>query len=78
MRIARFIVSAVMVSVLAAGVSCVRRNGTVSENRPWNAHEAFMFRRHWADGHGGAYRPFQRLSRHEQSEYWKWRDAHPD
>ena len=66
MGTARFVVLAVVIGMGAAGVSYIRKNGTVvrkvhdqafSDNHPWNAHEAFIFRRHWADGHGGTYRP---------------------
>ena len=77
MAIARFIVSVAVVGVVAAGASCARSKGTADDSHPWNAHEAFIFRRHWAEGHGGAYRPFQKLARHDQLEYWNWRDAHP-
>jgi hypothetical protein len=76
--IVRFIVSAVVVGAVAAVVSCARGKSAVDDNHPWNAHEAFIFRRHWADEHGGAYRPFQKLTRHDQLEYWNWRHAHPD
>ena len=87
MGITGFVVSAVVVGAVAAGVSCVRGTGTsvrsvrdqaFSDTHPWNAHEAFIFRRHWADEHAGAYRPYQKLELHDQLEYWTWRHAHPD
>jgi hypothetical protein len=52
-----------------------RANG---DSHQWNAHEAFLHRRHWAEVHGGEYRPYRKLTRHDQDEYWSWRHTHPD
>jgi hypothetical protein len=42
----------------------------------WNDREDGNYRR-WSDErHYRTYRPFYKLKRKEQSEYWEWRHAH--
>ena len=45
---------------------------------PWDEREDGAFRRWWQEERRETYRPFLKLKREEQSEYWKWRHEHPD
>jgi hypothetical protein len=42
----------------------------------WNDHEERAYR-HWLQERHKAYRSFDRSSRSEQRNYWRWRHSHP-
>lgn len=44
----------------------------------WDDREDGSFRRWMTKEKHKVYRPFTKLKRREQSEYWEWRHAHPD
>jgi hypothetical protein len=55
-----------------------RSESACKDYHVWNDREDGNYRR-WSDErHYRTYRPFYKLKRKEQSEYWEWRHAHPD
>jgi len=48
-----------------------------ADYHPWNDYEARAYRGWLAERHY-EYREFNRLSRDQQRDYWRWRHDHPD
>jgi len=48
-----------------------------ADHHPWNDGEARAYRV-WLGERHYEYREFNRLSRDQQRDYWRWRHEHPD
>jgi len=44
----------------------------------WNDREDGRYRQWWGETRHDAMRPFHKIKRGQQREYWKWRHEHPD
>lgn len=76
----------VAVAVLGA---CLMGSAAVVRAQDRDAGQTRMERHHWTDQedahwrdyqkeHHKKYRDWNKASKREQRDYWKWRDAHPD